>query len=661
MATGAWIGLGGTLVAALVALRARAALVRAHDALAEEEREREALRMQLEQVEAERAEGERERDGLRAQLEQVEAERTAAEREREALRAQLEQVEAERTEGAREREALRTQLERREAELRQRSELVERLTRARRAEREFNLELREQLEHVHRAGGLSNGGHDDVRELVLRAAIGLVGAEKGLLLSRTDGDRDGDLDLVTSEGFEHDPEHSVLVQRFAHEVLERDRILRDDTPTGATAGDATQADEEIENLVAIPLYMLDRFDGVVVCANRPGGFPELDDELLLALGDHASSVLHTEQLKRAVSEAHRATLRALAAALEARHPLLRREAGETAMLARLLCRRLELGSREHEVIASAALIHDVGHLGVPDRVLLKPGPLSPEERSIIEMHPRLAHTLLSQIPALADVAAAVLHHHERFDGGGYPIGLAGEAIPVSARVLAIVDAYTAMLHDRPFRPRRSPEEALAELTDAAGGQFDPEIVAIFIEEVRRGEHSVSPALADAVASALDTGGLPSPGDEAPTPDPLTLLAGHREFREAAQAAARAASSSGEITIALVELDELEAINRREGYAAGDHVILSAARCVQRAALRCGGTAYRDSGRRFGLLVTGTSATAEPDLAAELHTEFAVGPSVRVSLATQQAGETMDDVVTRARAALTTALASRRVD
>ena len=657
MEAGAWVGLGGALLAALAALRA---LAQARAALAEREAERERLRVQLD---AERTEGERERERLRTQLEETEAERAESEHGRDRLRAQVEQGEAERAEGERDRERLRAKVERREAELRHRRELVERLSRARRAEREFNMELRAQLEHAHRAGA-SPGDADcdedeDARDLVLRAAIALVDAEKGLLLSRTDSDRDGDLDLVTSEGFEQDPEHSVLVQRFAHEVLERDRIVREDTPVGASGGDAAEADEEIQNLVAIPLYLLDRFHGVVVCANRADGFAELDDELLLALGDHASTALHTEQLKGAVSEAHRGTLRALAAALEARDPLLRREAGETAMLARLLCRRLELGAREQEVIASAALIHDVGHLAVPDRVLLKPGPLSAEERSIVEMHPRVGHTLLNQAPALTELAAAVLHHHERFDGGGYPIGLSGEAIPASARVLAIVDAYTAMLHDRPFRPRRSPEEALEELTDGAGGQFDPEFVAIFIEEIRRGEHSLTPAVADAVASALDTGGLSSAREEAPTPDPLTLLPGHREFREAAHAAARAASGSGEITIALVELDELDAINRREGYTAGDHAILAAARGVQRAALRCGGTAYRESGRRFGLLLGGTGATAEADLAAELHTEFAVGPSVRVGLVTQQPAETIDDVVTRARAALTAALASRR--
>jgi len=574
------------------------------------------------------------------------------ERERsERVRALLRASEAAQVEGEQERGRLLERLRARDAELVGRRELIERLHRARRAEREFNDELRDQLQRVNAVAG-PLGEEEDVRELVLRAAIGLLDAEKGLLLSRTDGDHDGDLDLVTVHGFEHDPEHSAVVQRFAHQVLERDRIVREDEPA-AGDGDDTPADEEIDNLVAVPLYLLDRFHGVVVCANREGGFAELDDELLLALGDHAGSALHTQQLHNAVNDAHRATLRVLAEALEARDPMLRREAGEAAMLARSLCSRLELEPREREVIASAALVHDVGHIGLPDRVLLKPGPLSPDERSIMEMHPRVGFAFLREVPALADVAAAVLHHHERFDGAGYPVGLAGDAIPISARVLAIVDAYTAMLHDRPFRPRRTPEEALEELTEEAGGQFDPEIVTVFIEEVRRGERGLHPALVDAVASALDTGGLSSGREDGPGPDPLTLLAGHREFREAAVAAARStAGSGGRVAVALVELDELEAINRRDGYAAGDHAILSAARGVQRAALRCGGTVYRESGRRFGVLLTGGEGPGEVSLAAELHTELTLGPSVRLGVADWRPGDTADDVVTRARLALT---------
>jgi HD-GYP domain-containing protein (c-di-GMP phosphodiesterase class II) len=544
-----------------------------------------------------------------------------------------------------ERDRLRQELARREAELVRRRELIERLQRSRRAERDWNRELRDQLQQAYAARGVL-AEDADVRELVLRAAIELVGAEKGLLLSRADADSDGDLDLVCAHGFEHDPEHSAIAQRFAREVLARDRIVREDTPR--TDGDDSAPDEEIENLVAIPFYLMDRFQGAVVCANREGGFEELDDDLLLALGDHAGAALQTQRLQNELNDTHRAAMRMLADALEARDPLLRRQAGEAAMVARALCRRLALEEREQEVVATAMLVRDVGHIAVPERILLKPGPLLPEERSIVELHPRIGSTLISELPALRDVAAAVLYHHERFDGGGYPVGLAETAIPLAARVVAVVDAYSAMVHERPYRPALPSEEALAELITCAGTQFDPEVARALVDELSAAGDPVHPELADAIASTLDTGGLPARREDIATTDPLTLLAGHRAFREAVAAAA---ADGGSLTIAIVRLEGLEAVNRREGYLEGDRLILAAARSAQRAAMRFGGAVYRDSGRRLAILVTGAPNAAQPDLAAELHTEFALGPSVRIGVATWTPGETGEDVISGARAAL----------
>src|SRR4051794_1054685 len=153
----------------------------------------------------------------------------------------------------------------------------------------------------------------------------------------------------------------------------------------------------------------------------------------------------------------------LADALDARAPTLRREANEAALLARAVCRRLGIGDRESEVIATATLLRDVGHIAIPERILHTPDPLSADERTLVAMHPRVGAKLIGELPALQDVATRVLYHYERADGTGYPAGLGGEAIPVSARVLAVVDAYIAMIHDRPDRCARLPEEALAEL------------------------------------------------------------------------------------------------------------------------------------------------------------------------------------------------------
>ena len=559
-------------------------------------------------------------------------------------RAELEAMEGRHEHAQAEVERLRADLRRREAELVRRRELIERLQRGRRAERDFNSELRAQLQRAHASLNDSDES-GDARELVLRAAIELVEARKGLLLSRRDDDGDGRLDLQRAHGFDHDPAGSSVAQRFAREVIEHDRIVREDEPSAGSH----PADAEIKNLVAVPLYLYGRFEGVIVCANREGGFEGLDDELLLALGDHAGAALDSERLRHDLGEAHRGAMRMLVDVLDARDPVLRRQAGESALLSRAVSRRLSLESREVEVVASAALVRDVGHVAIPERILLTPGPLSADERTLVEMHPRVGAKLIGELPAMADVADAVLYHHERLDGTGYPAGLVGEAIPRTSRVLSVIDAYTAMIHDRPYRPARLPKDVLEEIIDGVGTQFDPDVVRALAEELGASS-GPSPDIAMAVASAMDTAGLP-PLRQMTGTDPLTLLGGHRALREAAD---MVASDGGELVVALVQLEELGELNRRDGYAEGDHALLLAARTTQLAAARVGGTVYRDSGRRFALLVTHAHGKGAPDVAAELHTEFAIGPRVRVGVANLQPGDTGEDVIARARSTLTTA-------
>ena len=286
------------------------------------------------------------------------------------------------------------------------------------AEREWSRELRRQLQELHDR----SSGRGDVLELVLRAAIQLVNAEKGLLLTREDEDADGDLDLVTALGFANDPEHSSVVQRFAREVLAEDQILREDEPRKPAEG-ATPADDEIDGLVAIPLYLRDRFHGVIVCANRPGGFGEVDDDVLLALGNQAGSVLHHGRVNQELGEAHRAVVRVLAEAVAARDPVLHRESLALSILASRIAGDLGLDEHDRDVLVIATLLRAVGYLALPERLLLSAGPLSPDERSLIALHPRLGFEILRQAPALREPAMAVLYHHERYDGHGYPAGL----------------------------------------------------------------------------------------------------------------------------------------------------------------------------------------------------------------------------------------------
>jgi HD-GYP domain-containing protein (c-di-GMP phosphodiesterase class II) len=138
--------------------------------------------------------------------------------------------------------------------------------------------------------------------------------------------------------------------------------------------------------------------------------------------------------------------------------------------------RLGLGRRELRDLGYAARLHDIGKVGVPDLVLHKPGPLNDAERELIKGHSVWGADLVGRIPGLEDVARIVRHHHERYDGDGYPDGLAGRDIPLSSRILTVADAYVAMTEDRPYRQARPRFEVDHEFRDCAGAQFDPYVV-----------------------------------------------------------------------------------------------------------------------------------------------------------------------------------------
>lgn len=162
-----------------------------------------------------------------------------------------------------------------------------------------------------------------------------------------------------------------------------------------------------------------------------------------------------------------------------------------------LAQRMNIEERELENIRRGVLLHDIGKMGIPDHILLKPGPLTLGERKIIEEHPSLAREMLEQIDFLHPCIDIPYCHHERWDGSGYPNGLAGEQIPIEARLFAIVDVWDALTSDRTYRRAWSPQDALRYLKEQAGKAFDPKIVETFMslmeEEVARGaEHEASP-------------------------------------------------------------------------------------------------------------------------------------------------------------------------
>lgn len=171
----------------------------------------------------------------------------------------------------------------------------------------------------------------------------------------------------------------------------------------------------------------------------------------------------------------------LAEMVDAKSAYTRGHAVEVTRRAVRFAERLALTKAQKECLRIAGLLHNLGTAGVPDRLLSKPGPLTEEERKIIQAHPGLATLLAKEAPRFKGVAQAILYHHERWDGHGYPRGLKGEEIPRLARILGIVEAYQAMVSVRPYRRRLTPDEAIEELRAGAGTQFDPFLIERFIE------------------------------------------------------------------------------------------------------------------------------------------------------------------------------------
>jgi HD-GYP domain-containing protein (c-di-GMP phosphodiesterase class II) len=145
--------------------------------------------------------------------------------------------------------------------------------------------------------------------------------------------------------------------------------------------------------------------------------------------------------------------------------------------------RLELDDAYIQSIVFAGLLHDIGKIGVPDHILMKRGPLDGDESGLIRRHPEFGWTAIANVDDFEEIGLMVLHHHERFDGTGYPSGLAGDDIPIGARIIAVADVYDALTSMRPYRQAQDSRSARREIQDAAGADFDPRVVAAFLDHL----------------------------------------------------------------------------------------------------------------------------------------------------------------------------------
>lgn len=182
------------------------------------------------------------------------------------------------------------------------------------------------------------------------------------------------------------------------------------------------------------------------------------------------------------------TVRSLVAAIDAKDSYTKGHQERVAMFTTLLAKEMGLPAAEVELLQQAAILHDIGKIGVPENILRKAAALTGEEFNVIKQHPIIGAEIVSKVELLKDAVPVILHHHERFDGKGYPDGIKGLQIPHGARIIAVADAIDAMLSLRPYAPARTMEQVREQLEICSGTQFDPEIAAIALKVILSYRH-----------------------------------------------------------------------------------------------------------------------------------------------------------------------------
>jgi len=237
------------------------------------------------------------------------------------------------------------------------------------------------------------------------------------------------------------------------------------------------------SFIAIPFTINREVFGIISFSNKGDGAAFTDDEVSLALtfAKKAAQRIENNALYEVFYSNLINTLRSLVISIEARDPYTRNHSERVTSYALRIAGTMQLDAEDRDALRFGGFLHDIGKIGVRDTVLLKPGRLTPEERSEINLHPVIGGNIIKPLRFFPRERELILHHHENFDGSGYPDGLAGTDIPTVARILTVADAYDAMTSSRPYREARTHEFAASELLRCSGTQFDRDVVHAFLQ------------------------------------------------------------------------------------------------------------------------------------------------------------------------------------
>jgi response regulator RpfG family c-di-GMP phosphodiesterase len=252
-----------------------------------------------------------------------------------------------------------------------------------------------------------------------------------------------------------------------------------------------RVDEETDfvtkSILAVPLVVRGRVVGVAEVLNKKGDgtFAQEDVDLFEAFARHAAVAVENARLYAELEELFRSSIRAVVFAVEAKDRYTRGHTERVTEYSVMSARELGLSRGDVKRVEIASLLHDVGKIGIPDTILGKPGKLTDEEFEIVKSHPVRGTEIMAPIGAMREIVPGIRHHHERYDGLGYPDKLRGKEIPLLGRIIAVADVFDALTTDRPYRSAVSVDETLEYLQSNAGYQFDPEVVEAFCKAYER--------------------------------------------------------------------------------------------------------------------------------------------------------------------------------
>jgi putative nucleotidyltransferase with HDIG domain len=338
----------------------------------------------------------------------------------------------------------------------------------------------------------SSLGLKRVLEEVMDSLIELMRAERGFLMLR---ESDGEL-------------KEQVARRIDHSNLDKDsvKVSRTIVDKVVATGEAilttnAQEDPRFENQMSVAAYQLrsilcaplkikDRLIGVIYVDNRAhaGIFQERELGLITAFADQAAVAIDNAQLfedlkasNKELQDAYEATLNGWVRALDMRDKETEGHTQRVTKLTERLARSMGVNDDDLIHIKRGALLHDIGKMAIPDGILLKPGPLTEDERELIKQHPVYAFEMLDKIEFLRPAIDIPHYHHEKWDGTGYPEGLRGEGIPFAARIFPVIDVYDALVSNRPYRKALPPAEVREYIKADSGKHFDPQVVEAFMQ------------------------------------------------------------------------------------------------------------------------------------------------------------------------------------